>query len=627
MPDEKDFSQKPQRPARRASQSEFGGRAGKPGRGDKAGPGGAPRKPRQSFADEISSLDDEIIRLLARRARLLGRMRGGRHHAANPAAIKNEKQIRAHWEAKAGRISRDSLFIRQLFNLVQDISIHGEEGLDPDNAPLGLFNLSPQRRPVKVDLPGPGLADQAMLWLALAADLGWSLRVDGVQRSKGLMDFFRAFGQAGANLHWSETVLEGDSDEGEATALWSDSLSSDKSLPLNPVNKTLFAGDDALVFYLLLFLGLDRPGKTRFTGARTLKNTDFSPLYKMLPDLGARLAFAVPGSRGLPATLESSGELPALYIIPEDLPLPGILALLLAAFTWKRPLVLSLDRLPGHLAHSALSLLEPFFTAFPKAAEVRHTEVHYNSWEDDREAALEVRVALDPLLSAYTLALPFFAGGEVVLDGVWSELPVSSSCISLLRMAGLRVDLNEGRISAYRGGNINLEGGLLCQDLPVELHPLFWALNAFLAVQDKGGLTLAHAPDGADLEMAADLLAQFGVELLPGRVEGAEHAEPAARSLRLVPAPQGEIQQSAARTHGWNSPGPYWTLALSLGALFRSNLKLSNPDSVSNLFPGYWGLYNALPEPGRKAVKVLKAPRRRVMTGVEVTPPSLIDED
>lgn len=622
MPDEKDFSQKRQRPARRSPQAGFDGPPAK--RGDKAG---APRKPRQSFADEISALDDEIIRLLARRARLLGRMRGGRHHAANPAAIKNEKQIRAHWEAKAGRISRDSLFIRQLFNLVQDISIHGEDGLDPEKAPLGLYNLSPLRKPVKVELPGPGLTEQAMLWLALAADLGWGLRVDGVQRSKGLMDFYRAFGQAGASLRWSESDAEAEADP---AALWTDSLSSDKSLPLNPVNKTLFAGDDELVFYLLLFLGLDRPGKTRFTGARTLKNTDFSALYKMLPDLGARLAFAVPGSRGLPATLESSGELPALYVIPEDLPLPGILALLLAAFTWKRPLALSLDRVPGHLAHSALSLLEPLFTAFPKAAEVRHTEVHYNSWEDDRETALEVKAALDPLLSAYTLALPFFSGGEVALEGNWPELPISSSCISLLRMAGLRVDLDEGKISAYRGGNITLEGGLVCRDLPEELHPLFWAMNAWLAVQDKGGLTLPHAPEGADLELAADLLAQFGLELLPGRSdqpEQAESSEQGGRALRLVPVPQGEIQQAAARSHGWNSPGPYWTLALSLGAFFRSNLKLSNPDSVSNLFPGYWGLYNALPEPGRKAVKVLKAPRRRVMTGVEVTPPSLLDEE
>ncbi|MDR1124627.1 MAG: chorismate mutase [Deltaproteobacteria bacterium] len=617
MPEEKNFPPKRQPSARRA----FDGQTAQARRGDK--PGEPARKPRQSFADEISALDDELIRLLARRAKLLSRMRGGRHHAATPATIKSEKQIRAHWEARAGRISRDSLFIRQLFNLVQDISIHSEDGLDPDKAPLGLYNLSPQRKPVKVELPGPGLAEQAMLWLALAADLGWNLRLDGVQRTKGLMDFYRAFGQAGAGLQWSGPEAEAD-----PASLWTDSLTCAPSLPLNPVNKTLFVGDDELVFYLLLFLGLDRPGKTRFTGARALKNTDLTPLYKMLPDLGARLAFAVPGSRGLPATLESSGALPALYVIPEDLPLPGVLALLLAAFTWRRPLALSLDRLPGHLAHNALSLLEPLFTAFPKAAAVRRSEVHYESWTGwggwtagetaPADVPVEIKMALDPVLAAYTLALPFFAGGEVVLAGAWPELPASPACIGLLRLAGLRVDLDGGKIGAYRGGNINREGALACRELPEELHPLFWAMNAFLAVQDKNGLSLPQAPEGADLELAADLLAQLGLELAPG-----QDGQP----LRLIPAAPDESRQAAARTHGWNSPGPYWTLALSLGAFFRSNLKLSNPDGVINLFPGYWGLYNALPEPGRKAVKVLKAPRRRIVTQVTVTPPALSDEE
>ncbi|MDR2892063.1 MAG: hypothetical protein LBV80_03110 [Deltaproteobacteria bacterium] len=627
--------------------------AGHHDRPDRFGPRNGKAPQRKSLAEEIIEADADLIRLLARRARLTVKMRGGKTHAATPGAIRGEKAIRSHWEAEAGKISRDSRFIRQLFNLIQDIAVRPQ-----DSAPAGpAFNLAPARGQVKLDLPGPALAEQAMLWAALAAACGCELRVNGVQRSQGLMDFVKAFSQAGANLVWADSDTGSDTDSDPASSksalaagLLADSLELSGCQPIRLAHKTIFVGESRLAFYLLAFLSLNAPGKIRFTAGHALKSADFTALHKLLPGLGARLSFAVPASRGLPAALECSGALPELYVIPADLPLEGTLALLLAGFAWRRPLVLSLDNLPGSLAQQALSLLEPFFARLPEAAEVKGSEVHYNAWtpscaqspQDEAEGHAQtnpvtfptvLETALDPALSCLLLSLPFFSGGSVKLAGSWPENPEAPACVSLLRLAGLKLEIGSQAVSSGRAGNISLADGIICQDLPAKLLPLFWAMNAQTALQSKNGLTLSHAPEQfdpanpglplkPDLDLARDFLAQLGVELTEGE-----------SGLRLTALPPEEFREVAAKSYGWSSPDAFWTIGLSLGAFFCSNLKLSNPDSASDLLPDYWTLYNALPDPGAKAeanraaVTPAGSGRRRIMTDSVIEPPEALDEE
>jgi chorismate mutase/5-enolpyruvylshikimate-3-phosphate synthase len=572
--------------------------------------------PRLSPAEEVSALDDELIRLLAKRSKLIVKMRGGKTHAASPASIRSEKQIRRNWEAKAGRISRDNRFIRQLFNLIQDLSI--QQADLPAAAPaLSLYNLAPLRAPVRLTLAGPGLEEEAMLWVALAAALNVEMQIDGVQRTRGMSDFFKAFSGAGADLSWHAPASP------ETEDLWMESL-----LTRRPGHRSVFGaggmavyvGESALAFYLLALLHLDRPGKKRFTGAHALKNTDLSALYRMLPELGARLAFSVPGSRALPAAVESSGTLPPLYTVPADLPLEAILALLLSAFVWKRPLVLNLENLPSAVAYRALSIMTPFFAAFAEAAEVAGTTVHYKNWAGPADR-LSVRVALNPELSTYILGLPFFTGGAAALAGNWGELPESAACIALLRKAGLKVELAEGGISSSHQGlkkQLAADEGpleaLLCQSLPENLLPLFWVFNAALAARAKpaDGLLLRQAPQESDLDAAEDLLAQFGLAL-----------QKTASGLLITPLPPEESAVVAAKTHGWSSMSPYWTLAFSLGAFFKANLKLSNPDTATDICPGYWALYNSLPDPSpKKSPAESIAKRRRIIAQTSIDPPA-----
>lgn len=613
-----------------------GGFSGPRESGRPAQSGGRPDKfkdkPRLSLADEISSIDDELIGLLIRRSRLITKLRGGKTHAASPAAIKSEKQIRSNWEAKAGRVSRDSLFIRQLYNLIQDITVQQKEPETPGTA----FNLSPARLPVRMELPGPAMGSRAMLWLSLAAAFGKPLRIEGLQRSQSIMDFVKAFSQAGASLSWAgaddrpSDLTDPAYAETPIDSLWSGALLTGSSQPLNVTGKTLYVGEDPLVFYLLVFLGLCRTGKTRFTAGHALKSANLSALYKMLPDLGARLSFVVPSSRGLPVSLESSGQLPALYVLPAGLPLEAVLAVLLAAFTWRSPLVLSLDSLPGNVAHRALSILEPFFNAFSEAAEVRRSEVHYSAWDGpDSNLPPFMQIAMDPVAAAMTLAVPFFTGGDVRLVGSWPELPESSACIALLRKAGLKVELGQNGIHTSRAenvaGGIARTGGIVAPDLPDALLPLYWVMNArlaALAIKTAGpeaqgaDLHLHDVPENADLSLAADFLIQLGLEL--------QDLRPLENGVRLAALPKDEAGAVAAKTHGWSSPGPLWTLAFSLGAFFKSNLKLSNPDSATDLVPAYWAMYNSLPAPRTTVARAAenKPTRRRIITNSVIEAPA-----
>jgi chorismate mutase len=607
--------------------NEFSPRPAYKGHAPKFTPGSAPRP---TLTEEVSALDDELIRLLAKRSKLVIKMRGGKTHAASPASIKSEKQIRNNWEAKTGRISRDSRFIRQLFNLIQDIAVQNADL--PDDAPaLALYNLAPIRSPVRLNLAGPGLEEEAMLWIALGAAFDVEMQIEGVQRTKGMLDFSKAFSQAGANINWVET-----------SDFWSDSVNlqhAGRNCTFGADSKAVFVGESHLAFYLLTLLNLNRPGKKRFTAAHALKNTDLSALYKMLPELGGRLAFSVPGSRGLPASVEHSGVLPSSYTIPADLPLEGIMALLLSAFVWQQELTLNLENLPAAAAYKALSSMTGFFTAFPEAAEVNAATVQYKPWAGLPNKKT-VPVVMNPVLAAFTLSLPFFTGGETMLHGNWAELPESAACIALLRRAGLKVELKPGCISSTHQGyrtNKKPPEAILCNTLPENLLPLFWVFNAALAafsVQPKQqpepqseaqakdqpktqtdlrhGLFLSHVPEDADLFLAGDLLTQFGLSL-----------QQLETGFNISPLPPDEARAIASKNHGWSSMNPYWTLAFSLGAFFKSNLKLSNPDSATDIFPGYWALYNGLPDPSQKVTPSAKnAPaHRRIVTEAVVEPP------
>ncbi len=142
--------------------------------------------PRNRDLEAIMALDEELLRMVMRRARMLARQRtAGR---LDPAL---EKALRTSWEEKAARIGRDSRLARDLFQLIQAV-----EPLSRVEEEQGHFNLAPQPKPVEINLPAPADGMTARMVLALATASGKATAVRGLPLSDGIIDGIKALNQA-----------------------------------------------------------------------------------------------------------------------------------------------------------------------------------------------------------------------------------------------------------------------------------------------------------------------------------------------------------------------------------------------------------------------------------------------
>jgi len=529
--------------------------------------------PRKSFTEEIMDIDSEIIRLISKRIQLVGKIRGGKGHAATPRAIKDEKQVRASWEEKVARISRDQNFNRQLFNLVHEL----EATPRPDDTALSLYNLAPVRFPVKIERPGPALWAYSCLWATLGVMYGKRMTLNGINRTQSVLDYVKAFAQAGADFSWHEApCLE-------------------LAVGKVPVfaGKSIFVGEDTFTLSLLAFIAAGSTGRVSFTGGKRLKASDLSIFHKFMPLLGARMAWVIPGSKSVPAVIECSGMLPESVSIPAEFSYLDILALFIAALTWQRQIVLKFDGANTAAVLIALSLLQPILKTFPAAVTVHEAEARFTSWGSEACVFPDViEPLLDPAWSSMLLAMPFFAGGTVTLFGKWADVLASSSSIALLRQTGLKVTLERDFVRATQVNATPSASGISCRELPPCLHPLFWAINGRIVLKNKHTVILGEYPDAADLRAGADFLAQIGVRL-----------ELQDDKVALAPPAQEESLAPAAKSYGWTSVAPEWALAFSLLAFLKANLKITNPDIATEAIPDYWELYNSLPEPKAPSAK------------------------
>jgi 5-enolpyruvylshikimate-3-phosphate synthase len=227
-------------------------------------------------------------------------------------------------------------------------------------------------------------------------------------------------------------------------------------------------------------------------------------------------------------------------------------------------------------------------------------------------------------MSAAILTLPVFAGGSTALNGKWINSFYTDEFIEISKSFGLEVKSDDLAVSSKLLPNSVWPESREIEQLSQYFHPLFWALNARLAARAGGTIRIRHHPEGANLELAEDFLAQVGFKL-----------EQAEGSLTLSAMDSGEFKTVASRTYGWPCPSCHWGLAMALGAFIRPNLKISNPDCVSKMWPNFWHFYNRLPVPqiikSTKPVDIaegaasLPSGRRRIKTDV-VAEPELRDD-
>jgi 5-enolpyruvylshikimate-3-phosphate synthase len=527
---------------------------GLPARSGSGKPGGA--------AEALIALDRDLMKLLVRRAVLVSRIREGKNHASSPAAVQAEKAVRIAFEANASAFSKDPRFTGKFFSLLQDLALLSREEAEKKPG----FVLSPPRKPVRVLLAGPASSRAARMWMALAAMSGAPAVMPGLPLSEAVLTCAKALNQAGGVLEW----LSG-SDASVTLAV------AGKSIP-SFAGKTLFLGEDALTLYLVCFMAVHKPGILRLTGGPELKEAELAGLRHILPSLGARLAHVIPHSQGLPASLECSGILPDNLVLPAELPLEGVCALLLAPLVWGRPMTFNLSLLPAAVATTALTELSALFAACGAEVESRGPCLIYSAMPP--RIPEYPRLPLDPVLSAYLLALAAFAGGSISLNGIWpAYLPEAQEALRILRWAGLRVEVGEDALTAVPDSSF----GLLPPEEPeAALLPLVAAVFARDIRRNRGPLPPIPEGDPA----IRSFFACLGISTdSPG-----------------PPRHAGGKQDSAAgRDHSvpaWICPDACWGLALALASFIRPGVRLANPDIVTRTMPSFWPLFNSLPEPG-----------------------------
>ena len=96
----------------------------------------------------------------------------------------------------------------------------------------------------------------------------------------------------------------------------------------------------------------------------------------------------------------------------------------------------------------------------------------------------------------------------------------------------------------------------------------------------------------------------------------------------------GEREEYVTIHQVWPAPSAAWACALAVCACARPEphhgFRLNNPGILTTLYPGFWALYNALPEPQIRKPEVQPQPkeRRRIRTNAQaqLTPRDEDDE-
>ena len=550
-----------------------------------------PRPPRgASIIAEVCELDRELLKLIAKRSRLLAKLPARQTGSGN---ADNERELRLSWEKNAAQVSRDPKLIRQLFAILREVEV---TPADMEQAPT--FNLAPARKPLTVDLPAPASDRRARLAMTLAAAAGCPLELQGVPLNNPVIECLKMLNQVGGSLRWE--------DDGRIlcreAAPVAGFVAGQTGRPGAVLDKVIHAGDDGLNLYLLLFLMTTRPARLKIIGEGDLKLADLSSLRHFLPQVGARLTAVIPGREGLPARLESSAMLPADIKVPADLPYDAAVALCLSAPFRDSAVTISLADRPdfANVLDEVLPVLHAAGVGAERLDQGLRVTPGRISFAQAPTSGIELSSA------AALLAMPAFAGGKARLNGPWHSFASAGGAESerfaamktLLRQSGLNLEegpdalttnLPEGEAPA--ASTVNLA------DLSPALFPLGLAL-ALLPALCNGKGELPPLPEALDPSLLDDFLLQAGL------VRQGETLAPAGAGLS--PAP-------------WAAPSPEWALALALIAFVRPNLKLSNPAVVSALQPDFWNIYNTLPSPSLRPKAAEEAPtadkpaRRRVL--------------
>ena len=512
------------------------------------------------YTEDLLDLDHRLVDILARRSRLLAEAALARRARGKAMTDPTrERRLRAAWDRLIKDHGLDVRGVRRLLDLANalayGLAASGDKALDR-------FTFRPSKGPANLETPGPRDSVAARCWTALAAQAGAAMTLEPAPINDPQVELVKALNQAGADLAWSKHGIT-------ATA--------GKTLAFNG---TVFVGSDELNWWLLLALSLPQAGVWTVTGSSALKALDMGPAVHLLAGLGVRLHSLEPYSSGLPARVESGGMTTGRARLALDVPPLLALALALAAPSYPEGLVLEWEAAwPGA---EAMALAADLLRAC--GAKVDAADGRLAVAPGPLRVPVNPVLPLDPLLCAYLLAMPVLRGGRVLLEGRWPEASgpggaMAEAVVSMLRAAGMGIDISGGRVSAMAKG-VDGVPVLDCRGR-AELLPLATAL----AATGSSRVRLTGLPDDAEgLGAMAELLERHK------RLATEDEEAPDGGVLSVGPAgPDDERERGP-----WPAPSPVWIMAAALAALSRPGLMLANPGDMSGLWPGFWTMYTRL---------------------------------
>lgn len=533
--------------------------------------------PKQADLFEICDLDRGIIKLIAKRAKVIDRMI---QYKSLDAAT--EKAIRTSWEQNTNKYCPDPKIARDLFLLVQ--SVKAVDETDYDHA----YNLAPLAKPVQVNLQAPASSRLARFYMMLASASGQKTCMKNVALTDSLIATIKSLNVMGGDL-WFENDGTVYSRESKGLQRGSD--------------KIIHVGSDEQSLWLCLALCLGLPYHLKITGENQLCKLDFAPVAKFLAEFNARLVQVIPASTGLPIRIEASGMMGDTITIPANLPMDFVFALILASPFWESPVRFDMTEFYADL-HKDDEKLDAWNTGFEDIMDcinlcklpVTVDKDYITSKPKRVKIPDEITLASDAEICTSFFLLPALTSGTVSLKGHWTKKGQQKHLTQIMDFAGLEFSI-DGDTATAKGNSGNAKFAVIppCNEATTTLLTLWAKINGQkTALSDKAKENpivenfLALLGFTPDLERGEDLYAPF------------------------------------------MAPSAEWAVAYALGAYLHPRVKLVNPNILNDYYPFFWRMYNTLPNPSiDKAERKDDTPKHRrvIAQGVYADLPEPISTD
>lgn len=513
------------------------------------------KKTGKSITDQVCDLDSQILKLLAKRADLLKKSAQARNEKhISIVDSEQEKKIWKSWYRSIEGLELNPQLLKKIFNCSNALAYHKTEEKKEEQ-----FELKPDKRKAQVDVIGPKDRDMTRFWMTMAAQNASYLEISPAVLNDPIVELAKALNMADCNFSWDKSGIIKES-----------------GAELDFDEKLIFVGEDMLNLYILVCLSLQQVGNCKFTGSSILKVQNLGDLYQVLPNMGARAVPLIAGNSGLPIRIEQSAQLNTEIEFFQDTSedLIAVLALYLPLMCKDKEYQEILLQKPAKFrSYKRLERVAEILQCCGMRVNFSENRFQIQNPED-LSLTQAPEIPLDPVLSAYLLALPGIIGGTVELQGKFPKWNFDAKLVeNILNNSGINLQILPEKVSAKESSNYNSQVNLDIADY-MELYPLCIALGVALPVP---------------VFLKMPQMDEFGLILLE-KLNVFYRLNSGILEISNLP------QEAAEKVH-ITVPDAWWGMGVALISLVRSGVLLENPGELTKLWPSFWSIFKGLPDP------------------------------